>query len=153
MDGCDVNDQYRDESMCGTDLGKLCNFSVGNILNVCPVLCGAVLQVCVRFCGSVVLLLSCVRKTSGDTSHKRIFVTSRKTGNKRNNSATDGVDGSGRSWLLGRAVQLRIAREREVQRVRELGSLLLSGSSSAQYELYIHYIDIYSTQHNYIMNA
>lgn len=95
MDRCDVNDQCRGERICGTDLGKLYNFSVGNILNICPVQCGAVL--CVKFCDSVVFLLSCVRKTSGDTSHKRIFVTSRKTGNKRNNSAPDGVDASGRS--------------------------------------------------------
>ena len=45
-------------------------------------------------------------------------------------SAPDGVDASGRPRLLGRAVQLRIEREREVQRVCKLGSLFLSGSSS-----------------------
>ena len=45
-------------------------------------------------------------------------------------SAPDGVDASGRSRLLDRAVQLRIAREREAERVCKLGSLFLSGSSS-----------------------
>jgi len=96
---------------------------VGNVLNVCPVQCGAVV-LCVRFCDSVLLLLSCVRKTGGDTSHERIFVTSRKTGNKRNNSAPDGVVASGKTVTVRSCSAVADStRATEVQRVRELGSL------------------------------